>query len=147
MAYGSFIIGGGGNIPRIGQVIVTTLKDDSPAKRYKNTTWELVAQNRVPMGAGDGHEGGETVEAGLPNITGTFAHGNSIDSSWSKVIYAGGCFKYEKLGAVSIYQINSVENGSPVSIEFKASNSSKIYGASDTVQPPAYYFYFWRRVS
>ena len=30
---------------------------------------------------------------------------------------------------------------------FDASASNSIYGASDTVQPSGYYFYFWRRVS
>lgn len=83
MAYGAFIVGGGGTIPRIGDAIVTTVKT-SPAARYKNTTWELVAQNRVPMGAGDGHKGGETVEAGLPNIKG------GINPSYGSFMWAKG---------------------------------------------------------
>lgn len=145
MAYGSFIVGGGGTIPRIGQVIVTTLKDDSPAKRYKNTTWELVAQNRVPMGAGDGHEGGETVEAGLPNITGQFSF-TSYGNAWLQVGATSGAFEGSiGNGAVSNPYTN-VTNES-VAVYMSASNSNKIYGASNTVQPPAYYFYFWRRVS
>lgn len=147
MAYGSFIVGGGGTIPHIGDIVFTTVKDNSPAKRYKNTVWELVAQNRVPMGAGDGHEGGETVEAGLPNVTGTFAYANSNDSGWSKVVYTGGSFFAEKKGNAAIYQINNSASNVAVSVGIDASRSNPIYGASDTVQPPAYYFYFWRRVS
>lgn len=145
-------MGGGGTIPRIGDVVFTTVKDNSPAKRYKNTVWELVAQNRVPMGAGDGHEGGETVEAGLPNITG------SVKQSYGAFIWQIGSNK----GAVSNITNTGHTDGKGVAIsytydnsapaggagfEFNASASNPIYGASDTVQPSGYYFYFWRRVS
>lgn len=99
------------------------------------------------MGAGDGHEGGETVEAGLPNITGIFAFGNSADSAWSRAVYTSGCFGYEKEGNAAIYTQNDFVENAHVSVKFAASNSNPIYGASNTVQPPAYYFYFWRRVS
>lgn len=141
MAYGSFIVGGG-TIPRIGDIVFTTVKDNSPAKRYKNTVWELVAQNRVPMGAGDGHEGGETVEAGLPNITGE----TSIASFFvpSAGIFTGKNAFYGESGPTPTYY-SSDTGGSYV--KFNASRSNPIYGASDTVQPSGYYFYFWRRVS
>lgn len=144
MAYGAFIVGGGGGtIPRIGDAIVTTVKT-SPAARYKNTTWELVAQNRVPMGAGDGHKGGETVEAGLPNIEGSFALIGQ-NGAFIKSGYATGCFELGSSTNVCVPQGQTETNtGSTV---FRASRSNSIYGASDTVQPPAYYFYFWRRVS
>lgn len=146
MAYGSFIVGGGGTIPRIGDIVFTTVKDNSPAKRYKNTVWELVAQNRVPMGAGDGHEGGETVEAGLPNITGGFAFASYAGSGgWLSVSEASGAFKGRNGNGV-LAQTGTVASGA-VAVNMDASMSSQIYGASDTVQPPAYYFYFWRRVS
>lgn len=155
MAYGSFIVGGGGTIPRIGDIVFTTVKDNSPAKRYKNTVWELVAQNRVPMGAGDGHEGGETVEAGLPNITGyAYTRGVVSDAHIKQsVIFddgAGGAFSV--LNDVSEYKsffdilTKNAENNS-AKLRFNASTSNPIYGASDTVQPSGYYFYFWRRVS
>ncbi len=153
MAYGSFIVGGGGTIPRIGDIVFTTVKDNSPAKRYKNTVWELVAQNRVPMGAGDGHEGGETIEAGLPNITGM------VTTRALKSEYETGVFLTQGKGALKSVAVDSIEkftnliateNETPQyggSLSIDASDSNPIYGASDTVQPPAYYFYFWRRVS
>lgn len=152
MAYGSFIVGGGGTIPHIGDIVFTTVKDNSPAKRYKNTVWELVAQNRVPMGAGDGHEGGETVEAGLPNITGTMQpRASGTPENVLGVIR-------EASGAFAVSANTGNDNTSPISIPFNdtykadmasfdASRSNPIYGASDTVQPSGYYFYFWRRVS
>lgn len=150
MAYGSFIVGGGA-IPRIGDVVFTTVKDNSPAKRYKNTVWELVAQNRVPMGAGDGHEGGETVEAGLPNITGEFVaalrDGFSLENK-SRII--GAFYKNGDTDSDNNYNSLVLPNGIPSGIApfgFDASRSNSIYGTSDTVQPSGYYFYFWRRVS
>ena len=150
MAYGAFIVGGGGAIPRIGDVIVTTVKT-SPATRYKNTTWELVAQDRVPMGAGDGHEGGETVEAGLPNIKGTI----QPRASGTTGNYLGAIRGAS--GAFAVSANTGDDNTSPIpipvndayktdTVSFDASRSNPIYGASTTVQPPAYYFYFWMRV-
>ena len=143
MAYGSFIGGGGGTIPRIGDAIVTTVKT-SPATRYKNTVWELVAQNRVPMGAGDGHEGGETVDAGLPNITGFIDNAvfvSAVADSNTSAIGASNTSSDKR------YKDGTSTEHYPRYIDFDASRSNPIYGASDTVQPPAYYFYFWRRVS
>lgn len=140
MAYGAFIVGGG-TIPHIGDVVVTTVSA-SPATRYKNTTWELVAQNRVPMGAGDGHEAGETVEAGLPTPWGQVnavlfsGVSNPDNGGFFKLSYAGTKWKSVAQGTYGdIWQSNiTIRNNG-------------LFGKSDTVQPPGYYFYFWRRVS
>ena len=43
----------------------------SPAALFGGT-WQEIAQNRVLMGASYAHVAGTTVEAGLPNITGSF---------------------------------------------------------------------------
>ena len=151
MAYGAFIVGGGGAIPRIGDTIVTTVKT-SPATRYKNTTWELVAQDRVPMGAGDGHEGGETVEAGLPNIKGKMESraSNTSGNVFGAIRAASGAFSVNAnpgAGFTSPVSIPVDDTHNSDTVSFDASRSSSVYGNSDTVQPPAYYFYFWRRVS
>ena len=114
--------------------------------------WELVSQNRVPIGAGDGHEGGETVEAGLPNITGGFVaalrDGFSLENK-SRII--GAFYKNGNTDSDDNYNsLGGLPNGIPSGIApfgFDASRSNPIYGASDTVQPSGYYFYFWRRVS
>lgn len=142
MAYGSFIVGGGGTIPRIGDVVVTTVKT-SPATRYKNTVWELVAQNRVPMGAGDGHEGGETVEAGLPNITGLVDNALFVYASTAS---NNAFFTFNSMSNKTYKEGTSTEYFLRY-LSLDASRSSPIYGNSTTVQPPAYYFYLWRRVS
>lgn len=154
MATGDFNSGGGQWTPPIGFVWLST-ENISPAIYFENTTWELISQNRVLMGAGDGHNGGETVEAGLPNITGyinTRPTSNSDGSShagiiWdkengalsSKVIYDAA----DSSGAVS----TSNKSFPWGSISFDASKSNAIYGKSITVQPPAFYVYMWRRAS
>lgn len=117
----------------------------SPAS-FIGGTWERIEDCTI-WGASDTHPAGTKLEAGLPNITGTFAFGNDVDTNWSRVIYAGGCFDYERVGTTAIYTRNDTAPNTPVSIEFKASKSSQIYGASDTVQPPAYCMYIWRRVA
>ena len=75
------------------------------------------------------------VDAGLPNITGTFCGGDSD--------YRSGAF------------VSSVGNGSKVgsgsaqfrTFTFDASASNSIYGNSDTVQPPAIKVNIWQRTA
>lgn len=117
----------------------------SPAELYGGT-WERIEDCTI-WGASDTHPAGTTVEAGLPNVTGTFAYANSNDSGWSKVVYTGGSFFAEKKGNAAIYQINNSASNVAVSVGIDASRSSPIYGASNTVQPPAYCMYIWRRVA
>lgn len=117
----------------------------SPAS-FIGGTWERIEDCTI-WGASDTHPAGTTVEAGLPNITGTFAFGNSGESAWSRVIYTGGCFDFEKKGTAAIYTQSGGTPNTNVAIKLEASKSSQIYGASDTVQPPAYCLYIWKRVS
>lgn len=114
----------------------------SPAS-FIGGTWERI-DGRFIMGASDTHPAGTTVEAGLPNIEGYFAligqNGAFIRSG-----YATGCFELGSSTNVCVPQGQTETNtGSTV---FRASRSNSIYGASDTVQPPAYCTYIWRRVA
>ena len=115
----------------------------SPAALFGGT-WEQIASERVLMGASSSHKAGTTVNAGLPNITGT-ANGGVLSMSTPSSDGAFGS-KY--------YNTNSRhgggDNGDWFSIHnrtFDASKSNPIYGASNTVQPAAYYVYIWHRVS
>lgn len=122
----------------------------SPAALFGGA-WEQIAENRVLMGASSSHAAGSTVEAGLPNITGSLI---------STAEYAGsGPFRgnYNSVtgrGALSITAAVNKEccgysryGGQEYSIGFNAANSSSIYGSSNTVQPAAYYVYIWHRVA
>lgn len=114
----------------------------SPAS-FIGGTWERIEDCTI-WGASDTHPAGTTVEAGLPDIKGTFAllgqYGAFIKSG-----YATECFELGNSTNVCVPQGQAETNAG--SITFRASRSSPIYGASDTVQPPAYCMYIWRRVA
>ena len=126
----------------VGSIYQST-NSTSPAALFGGT-WEQIASERVLMGASSSHKAGTTVNAGLPNITGT-ANGGvlSMVTPSSDGAFGG---KY--------YDTNNRHgggtNGDWFSIynrTFDASRSNPIYGASDTVQPAAYYVYIWHRVA
>lgn len=125
--------------------IFQTVGDTSPAALFGGT-WQEIAQNRVLMGASYAHAAGTTVEAGLPNITGSvgrFAsghHSNELDRKQGALSYSG---QGNNLG----YYSSSGSYGYGYYIDFNASSSNAIYGRSNTVQPAAYYVHIWRRVA
>ena len=103
-------------------------------------TWEKVSEGRVLQGSDDTHEAGTTIEAGLPNITGSLSASNmfpfgSASGAFSSLTSAGG-YTGANSGAGGYHNVN-----------FNAENSNPIYGASDTVQPPAFVVNIWRRVA
>lgn len=125
--------------------IFQTVSTTSPAALFGGT-WQEIAQNRVLMGASYYHAAGTTVEAGLPNITGSvgrFAsghHSNELDRKQGALSYSG---QGNNLG----YYSSSGSYGYGYYIDFNASSSNAIYGRSNTVQPAAYYVHIWRRVA
>lgn len=129
--------------------IFQTVSTTSPAALFGGT-WQEIAFNRVLMGAGTGYTAGSTVEAGLPNITGSFTTkstdvGGSPFSGDANVLSANGSLAFsEKSTSYGGYTGHS---GSQYNIQFDASRSNPIYGRSYTVQPAAYYVHIWRRVA
>lgn len=130
--------------------IYQTISPENPAVTFGGGTWEKIAQDKVLMSASDTHPAGTTVEAGLPNITG------SAKQSYGAFIWQMGSNK----GAVSDITSSGHTNGKGITIsytydndapagaagfELDASASNPIYGASTTVQPPAYFTYTWLR--
>ncbi len=97
-------------------------------------TWEKVSEGRVLQGVSGNQNPGEVVEAGLPNITGSFGQGNALSTS--------GAF-YVKSGAGFGFNHNySTCHG------FDASRSSSVYKDDcNTVQPPAYLVNIWKRTA
>lgn len=117
----------------------------SPAS-FIGGTWERIEDCTI-WGASDTHPAGTKLEAGLPNITGGFAFSSySGAGGWLSVSEVSGVFKgREGSGAVAQAGTTGVQGG--VAVDMDASKSSQIYGASNTVQPPAYCMYIWRRVA
>ena len=122
----------------------------SPSLIYGGT-WEKIGTDRVLMGASADSKLKQTVDAGLPGITGSMS-----SMSWNKPV---GFYNMGTSGAM--YNVNTYPegrvtcedtywgagSGSASLFGIDASRSSAIYGKSTTVQPAAYYVYFWRRKS
>ena len=110
----------------------------SPAALFGGS-WEEIASERVLMGASSTHAAGTTVEAGLPNITGSFV---------ANVHYSN----HETSGAFTAgnqLRTTGADNNDAKVYKFSldASKSNAIYGRSTTVQPAAYYVHIWHRVA
>ena len=121
----------------VGSIYQSTART-SPAALFGGT-WQEIAQNRVLMGAGSGHAAGTTVEAGLPNITGSFVANVRI----GKHTVSGAITASNRLTTTG------ADNSDAEVYKFSldASKSNAIYGRSATVQPAAYYVHIWRRVA
>lgn len=98
------------------------------------STWELVAQDKA-LWTGDGTNANTTINAGLPNITGSLygVRSGGVSGAFGSVSTS------KDIDAGTTYFSNT--------LNFNASRSSSIYGASDTVQPPAYVVNVWRRTA
>lgn len=118
----------------------------SPAALFGGT-WEEIASDRVLMGASRNHAAGTTVEAGLPNITG------SLISKPNYGPIRGAKSTLSQSGALKTIESDddwvgyAASKGSTFSLYFDASKSNAIYGRSSTVQPAAYFVHIWRRVA
>ena len=110
----------------------------SPAALFGGT-WQEIAFNRVLMGASYAHAAGTTVEAGLPNITGSFV----ADVKRGEHKVSGAFTAGDAIASTGEY--NSFSDVYKFSLD--ASKSNAIYGRSATVQPAAYYVHIWRRVA
>lgn len=127
--------------------IFQTVSTTSPAALFGGT-WQEIAFNRVLMGAGNAYAAGTTVEAGLPNITGSLREANADSSP-----FRGSKASLKSSGALKFVEINtswggySGGSGSTYDVYFDASRSNSIYGRSATVQPAAYYVHIWKRVA
>lgn len=130
----------------VGSIFLST-SDVEPAGLYGGT-WEKIAEERTLMGASAAHPVNTTVEAGLPNIEGRFnARGNSERFPGALTTGDGILFSIKIAGGTT----NSKNAEDAVAVKddamlFNASSYNSIYGASDTVQPPAYYLYIWKRI-
>lgn len=125
----------------VGDVLQTT-SSVSPAARFGGT-WEEIAANRVLMGASSSHAAGTTAEAGLPDITGSV--GRLTSQCRRGPDRQQGAFDFS--GTTSNMGFESGSAGYGAYLNFHASKCNAIYGASDTVQPAAYYVHIWRRIA
>lgn len=127
----------------IGNIYIST-NNTSPASLFGGT-WEALTEGYTLWTTTTSGQGGQTIEAGLPNIEG------NVYSVWNSTTF-DNTSTYE--GALSLgeqvtigSQVGSGYNDYLNSLGFDASQSNSIYGNSTTVQPPAIKVYMWKRVS
>ena len=118
--------------------IFQTVSSTSPAALFGGT-WQEIASERVLMGASYAHAAGTTVEAGLPNITGSFTADVRMNNHAVSGAFTAGDW-LSSTGANS-------SDSRVYKFSLDASRSSAIYGASNTVQPAAYFVHIWKRVA
>lgn len=118
-----------------------TITDEDPNVTIGGT-WVKIAEDRAIMGASEDHPAGTTVEAGLPNITGSATVDSGAGLMRTDSILSGAFVR----GATLSWQ-PSTQNYKGNALSFDASKSNAIYGASDTVQPAGYYFNIWIRTA
>ena len=131
--------------------IYQTISPENPAVTFGGGTWEKIAQDRVLMGASDTYPAGTTVEAGLPNVKGTFIAAlrdgftNNSANKITGAFYENGTTTGEDSYNSISTNVGIPSGGAP--FRFDASRSNSIYGRSTTVQPPAYFTYTWLRTA
>lgn len=119
----------------------------SPAS-FIGGTWERIEDCTI-WGASSLHPAGTKLEAGLPNITGNFDSRGNNETYYGAVGGSRRAFSTSKASGNKngSYDVNSAKIVADDVTSFDASRSSSVYGNSDTVQPPAYCMYIWRRVA
>lgn len=117
-------------------------KADFPFMQYG--TWKELPAN-LCLQTGTASEAGSQRSAGLPNITGSVELGFEASAS-IPVIFDTGVFGCEDSGRQGGF-FGSAGNRQKTKMTFDASKSNKIYGSSDTVQPPAYMIRAWVRTA
>ena len=123
----------------VGSLYITTSKTNPLETLITNSKWELIKEGNTIF-TGSDSKLGTYVEAGLPNITGSFL-GNKY-ANLDDTLDVTGCF----------YQEGSSNRGASGGdarklVHLDASRSNAIYGKSTTVQPPALYVKIFKRIS
>lgn len=122
----------------VGSVYITTANTCPLSALISGSTWELVSSGRVLQGADSNHVAGTTIEAGLPNITGSFGATRAVG-------YDTETGAFSQKGSLVSSCSGSGTYGKH--FEFNASRSNPIYGKSTTVQPPAFVVNIFERTA
>ena len=131
--------------------IYISVNNTSPATLFGGT-WQQVAEGRTLFGAGtlgnNTYTAGDTVNAGLPNLSGdmglTLSDYNLGNTSYGN--YVTGAFKYREISGTN-QNLSSGSYDAQRVVSMDASQQNSIYGGSDTVQPPAFVVYIWKRTA
>jgi hypothetical protein len=132
--------------------IYISINSTSPSQLFGGTWVELPAGTALWTTATASGDAGGTIAAGLPNITGTWTTSWNQPNRGFHSLTTSGAF-YDSYsaglhdGAGRIQGTDDNNSGTRGFPWFDASRSNSIYGNSNTVQPPAYKIYAWRRTA
>lgn len=108
-------------------------------------TWEKVAEGLCLQGATGSQVPGETVEAGLPNITGQIKF-SGTDPATLKASASGAFTVTRSSGAGNGHDTS--KGSATATFYLDANTISDVYkNDCDTVQPPAYLVNIWKRTA
>lgn len=131
----------------VGTVYMTENANFDPNKYWGVGVWVKTAINRVLQGTNDKNKVGTTIDAGLPNITGTSPSSALGWRGWNQASSSGALSsEVQVVENRKEYAQPSGEWGDTL-IHIDASRSNPIYGSSDTVQPPAELVFIWKRIA
>ena len=125
----------------VGSVFITFDGGAVPSVLFPNTTWERIKSGLFLQAEDLSDRMGLEIAAGLPNIT-----GNLNDVYTGAAAGGSGVFTMTKRG-VAYAQALTSGNIAATWFTYSASRSNAIYGASDTVQPPAICCAMWKRTA
>ena len=132
--------------------IYISINSTSPSQLFGGTWVELPAGTALWTTATASGDAGGTIAAGLPNITGTWTTAwNQANRGFHSLSTSGAFYDSYSAGlhdgAGRIQGTDENNSGTRGFPWFDASRSNSIYGNSNTVQPPAYKIYAWRRTA
>ena len=122
----------------VGSILTSIKQDYNPNTHFAGTTWEQLPSGLFLQIADPQFENlGDFVEAGLPNIYGTMLYRAAT----------GGLYSFFNLGKLSDPPAGGGDGGGSTFFQASGSGNSQLYGASDTVQPPAIKVSMWKRTA
>lgn len=129
--------------------IYLNITDTSPSTLFSNTTWEKLSAGYALWTASEG--AGETISAGLPNIKGRINQTILFQNNTSSGAFSSSRTSTRMPSSSSqnayIFDTSFDAKNGECDINGNYKSAGKVYGNSDTVQPPAYKVYAWRRIS
>ena len=126
----------------VGSVYIGTQATCPMSTVMSGTTWTLISSEKA-LWTGDGTNGGTTINAGLPDITGSITLRDSAQSQSD----VDGAFAFDTTSSSGNWTGTNQQTRQYFKANFSASSSNAIYGASNTVQPPAYVVNVWERTA
>lgn len=131
----------------VGSIYIGTQATCPLSTIIAGSTWELVSSGRSLQGADSSHSAGSTIEAGLPNITGSVSSVKQLNANYNLASTSGAFSSLGQSGAPGSIRGSADATTYIALVGFDASHSSSIYGNSTTVQPNAYVVNIWKRTA